>query len=81
MKKPVSSLAAVPVTAPDEPDMAVAALPLAAAAPPPIRRESLHVRLPVETVDRVREAAHRLKRDRQDITDEALREWLSARNF
>jgi hypothetical protein len=48
---------------------------------PPIRRESLHVRLPVETVDRVREAAHRLRRDRQDIADEALQEWLSARNF
>jgi hypothetical protein len=33
----------------------------------------LHVRLPAETVERVRE--------RQDIADEALREWLSSRNF
>ncbi len=79
MKKPVSSLSVVPVVAPDEP---AATAPTAVAAPaPPIRRESLHVRLPAETVDRVREAAHRLKRERQDIADEALREWLSARSF
>jgi hypothetical protein len=76
MKKPVSSLAAVPVVAPVED----AGTPEAQAAPV-VRRESLHVRLPVETVDRVREASHRLRRDRQDIADEALREWLSARSF
>jgi hypothetical protein len=64
----------VPVVAPAEDPRA---LDQAAA----VRRESLHVRLPVETVDRVREAAHRLRRDRQDIADEALREWLAARNF
>ncbi len=74
MKKPVSSLATVPVIAPAE---GIPPMP----PPPPVRRESLHVRLPVETVDRVREAAHRLRRDRQDIADEALREWLTARNF
>ena len=75
MKQPVSSLATVPVVAPVE--------NTAPPAPttPPVRRESLHVRLPVETVDRVREAAHRLRRERQDIADEALREWLAARNF
>jgi hypothetical protein len=79
MKKPVSSLAIVPVVAPAEDAGAPepSAPPQAAA----VRRESLHVRLPVETVDRVREAAHRLRRDRQDIADEALREWLTARNF
>lgn len=76
MKKPVSSLSVVPVVAPDEPATAVST-----AIAPPIRRELLHVRLPAETVDRVREAAHRLKRERQDIADEALREWLSARSF
>jgi hypothetical protein len=76
MKKPVSSLAIVPVVAPDEHDVSVST-----AATAPVRRESLHVRLPVETVDRVREAAHRLRRERQDIADEALREWLSSRNF
>jgi hypothetical protein len=74
-KQPVSSLATVPVIAPAE-----SAAP-AAPSSPPVRRESLHVRLPVETVDRVREAAHRLRRDRQDIADEALREWLAARSF
>jgi hypothetical protein len=79
MKKPVSSLSVVPVVAPDE--AATASGVAASAVAPPIRRESLHVRLPAETVDRVREAAHRLKRERQDIADEALREWLSAHNF
>ena len=77
MKKPVSSLSVVPVVAPDE----SAEPALTIATPPSVRRESLHVRLPAETVDRVREAAHRLKRERQDIADEALREWLAARNF
>jgi len=76
-KQPVSSLASVSVIAPAED----AASALSAPTAPPVRRESLHVRLPVETVDRVREAAHRLRRDRQDIADEALREWLAARNF
>lgn len=76
MRKPVSSLASVPVIAPAE-----EAAPALSPPPAPVRRESLHVRLPVDTVDRVREAAHRLRRDRQDIADEALREWLAARNF
>ncbi len=80
MKKPVSSLSVVPVVAPDEPAIPASAS-VASAAAQPVRRESLHVRLPAETVDRVREAAHRLKRERQDIADEALREWLSAHNF
>jgi hypothetical protein len=80
MKKPVSSLSVVPVVAPDEP--AIPASPtIATLTAQPVRRESLHVRLPAETVDRVREAAHRLKRERQDIADEALRAWLSAHNF
>jgi hypothetical protein len=80
MKKPVSSLSVVPVVAPPEP-ATMASIATTPAAAPPIRRESLHVRIPVETVDRIREAAHKLRRDRQDIADEALREWLSARNF
>ena len=75
MKRPVSSLTSVPVIPPAE-DAAPPASALS-----PVRRESLHVRLPVETVDRVREAAHRLRRERQDIADEALREWLTAHNF
>ena len=75
MKRPVSSLANVPVIAPQE-DVVSSSQTTG-----PVRRESLHVRLPVETVDRVREASHRLRRDRQDITDEALREWLAARSL
>jgi len=71
-KTPVPSLASVPVTAPVEP-----APP--AAAPP--HRESLHVRIPAETVERVRVAAFRLRRDKQDIADEALREWLDRHSF
>jgi hypothetical protein len=73
-KTPVPSLASVQVTAPTE------TAPVAAP-PPTIQRESLHVRLPIETVERVREAAHRLRRERQEIADEALREWLTARGF
>ncbi len=72
-KQPVSSLAIVPVVAPAETTNVVAAAP--------VQRESLHVRLPTETVNRVREAAHRLRRERQDIADEALREWLTARGY
>ena len=77
MKKPLPSLASVPVTAPAEPGAPLPAVPL----PPAVRRESLHVRVPVQTVERVREAAHRLRRDKQDIADEALREWLDRNNF
>jgi len=78
-KTPIPSLASVPVTAPAE--GAPLAAPKHAFAPPAQRRESLHVRIPVETVDRVREAAHRLRRDKQDIADEALREWLGRQGF
>jgi hypothetical protein len=73
-KKPLSSLASVLVTVPFE----------GVAPTPPIssvQRESLHVRLPIETVERVHEASYRLRRQRQDIADEALREWLAARSF
>ena len=73
-KKPVPSLVSVPVTAPAEP------LPPDATAAE-VQRQSLHVRIPAETVERVREASHRLRRDKQDIADEALREWLAARNL
>lgn len=73
MKTPVSSLSTVSIVAPDEAEAPPAA--------PVIARESLHVRLPSTTVARVREAAHRLKRERQDITDEALRDWLTRQGF
>jgi hypothetical protein len=68
-KKPIPapSLAAMGITGPAEP------------VPPVVQRTqrvSLHVRIPPETLERVREAAHRLRREKQDITDEALRDWL-----
>jgi hypothetical protein len=74
-KKPLPSLASVPVTAPAEP------APVTPAAPTIVPRESLHVRIPVQTAERVREAAFRLRRDKQDITDEALREWLARAGY
>jgi hypothetical protein len=85
-KKPVPSLASVPVTAPAE--MSTMTLPtekppvLPAGIKPSMQaRESLHVRIPSELVERVREAAHRLRRDKQDIAAEALHEWLAARGM
>lgn len=73
MKKPIPSLSSVPVTPPSEgPVMARPNKPA---------RESLHVRVTVETAERVREAAHRLRRDKQDITEEALIAWLAERGL
>jgi hypothetical protein len=74
-KKPVPSLTSVPVVAPADPEQP----PTATLAKLP--RESLHVRVPSELAERVREAAHRLRRDKQDIATEALHEWLSARGL
>lgn len=71
MKKPVPSLTSVPVTPPVE-------APAASARPAKPVRESLHVRVTLETAERVREAAHRLRRDKQDIAEEALLDWLAA---
>lgn len=85
-KKPVPSLASVPVTAPAE-MLAVTAPPekspllSAGNKPSAPARESLHVRIPSELVERVREAAHRLRRDKQDIAADALHEWLTARGL
>ena len=73
-KKPVPSLISVPVTAPAEPMAPIAA-------PTKPRRESFHVRISADTLERVREAAHRLRRDKQDIAEEALNEWLTARGL
>jgi hypothetical protein len=69
-KKAIPSLASVAVAAPAEP-----------ATTAKLARESLHVRIAPEVVERVREAAHRLRRDKQDIAEEALREWLAAHGF
>lgn len=78
-KIPIPSLASVPLTPLAEATPMVE--PMAVSMPSAQRRESLHVRIPAETVDRVREAAHKLRRDKQDIADEALREWLGRQGF
>jgi hypothetical protein len=75
-KKPLPSLAETKITPTPEP------IPTAqVAAPPPPQLVSLHVRVPPETFERMRAAAFTLRRDKQDIADEALRTWLSAHNL
>lgn len=44
-------------------------------------RTALTVRLPVNTQERLREAAHRTRREKQAIVDEALGAWLDERGF
>ena len=52
-------------------------------APPPVDepRTALTVRLPLSTQERLREAAHRTRREKQVIVDEALAGWLDAHGF
>jgi hypothetical protein len=52
-------------------------------APPPIEevRTALTVRLPVSTQERLREAAHRTRREKQAIVDEALLAWLDEHGY
>jgi predicted transcriptional regulator len=52
-------------------------------APLPIEepRAALTVRLPVSTQERLREAAHRTRREKQSIVDEALLAWLDGKGF
>jgi hypothetical protein len=49
-----------------------------AVVPPPMEeaRASLTVRLPVSTMERLREAAHRTRAEKQAIVDDALIAWL-----
>ncbi len=56
--------------------------------PPPIMpppgeepRIALTVRLPISTLERLREAAHRTRIEKQSIAEEALRTWLDGRGF
>ena len=51
--------------------------------PPPIEeaRASLTVRLPVSTMERLREAAHRTRSEKQTIVDDALIAWLDNHGF
>ena len=75
-----------------QPDPAPVSAPLAPVAtrrpappapPPPLEepRTALTVRLPVSTQERLREASHRLRREKQHIVDEALLAWLSQQGF
>lgn len=52
-------------------------------APPPVEepRTALTVRLPVSTQERLREAAHRTRIEKQQIVDEAILAWLDEREF
>lgn len=52
-------------------------------APPPIEevRTALTVRLPMNTQERLREAAHRTRREKQSIVDEALIAWLNEHGY
>ncbi len=52
-------------------------------APPPFEepRTALTVRLPVNTQERLREAAHRTRREKQAIVDEALSVWFDEHGF
>ena len=44
-------------------------------------RTALTVRLPASTQERLREAAHRTRREKQAIVHEALNIWLDERGF
>jgi len=52
-------------------------------APPPSEepRTALTVRLPVSTQERLREAAFRLRMEKQNIVDDAVRAWLEERGY
>lgn len=51
--------------------------------PPPVEepRTALTVRLPLSTQERLREASHRSRREKQSIVDEALTAWLDQNGF
>ena len=70
-----------PVSAPLAP--VAARRPASPAALPPLEepRTALTVRLPVSTQERLREASHRLRREKQHIVDEALLAWLDQQGF
>jgi predicted DNA-binding protein len=44
-------------------------------------RAALTVRLPLSTQERLREAAHRTRREKQVIVDEAISAWLDENGF
>lgn len=61
----------------------VARRPVPAQAPPPVEepRLALTVRLPVSTHERLREAAFRLRLEKQILVDEAILAYLEERGF
>jgi hypothetical protein len=44
-------------------------------------KTALTVRLPISTQERLREAAHRTRREKQSIVDDALLAWLETSGF
>lgn len=62
---------------------AVEVSPIPPQRPPPAQepRTALTVRLPVNTQERLREASHRLRREKQALVDEALIHWLEQQGF
>ena len=55
--------------------------PVVVPPPPEEPKTALTVRLPMSTQERLREAAHRTRREKQAIVDEALLAWLEAHDF
>ena len=90
----VAKGAAAPVTDPLSPERAAEAVEVPAdqlaalrrsspvvALPPEEPKTALTVRLPISTQERLREAAHRTRREKQAIVDEALLAWLDNSGF
>src|SRR6202035_4032516 len=65
------------------PALAAARRPVPPAAPPPVDepRTALTVRLPISTQERLREASHRLRQEKQHIVNEALLAWLEEHGY
>ena len=55
--------------------------PVVVPPPPEEPKTALTVRLPISTQERLREAAHRTRREKQAIVDEALLAWLESNDF
>jgi hypothetical protein len=72
---PAAEVPAAPQTAPT-PDPALRSMRLTEEP-----RTALTVRLPVSTQERLREASHRLRMEKQHIVDEALGLWLEQQGF
>jgi hypothetical protein len=79
---PQADPAPAPAAAAPAPQRASRPVPPPVVAPPPEEpRTALTVRLPVSTQERLREAAHRSRREKQAIVDEAILAWLDENGF